>query len=218
MRQFKGHFIVIEGLEGAGKSTALTVVKEFLADKVTEIITTREPGGTQVGEMVRQILKLSLPNEPLEARSELLLLYAARVQLLERVILPALQRGCWVIADRFELSTWAYQGGGRKLDHKMIAHLSTFCLNGFKPDLVLFLDISPEVGIERIHFRGGQSDRIEQESLSFFNDVYEGYQKSIINLDNVVKIDAKQPLGGVQQQIHAALHHYFNKIDWKANA
>lgn len=203
----RGRFIVVEGLEGAGKSTALNTIKHFLIKHAPEIITTREPGGTRVGETARQLIKESLPTEPLDPRTELLLLYASRVQLLEQVILPALNRGCWVLADRFELSTWAYQGGGRKLDLDMIAHLSSFCLHDFKPDLTIFLDISPQQGLKRVHKRG-MADRIEQESLSFFSDVYHGYQEQIKTIENVVSIDASQPLVEVRRLICAALEQY----------
>lgn len=205
----KGHFIVVEGLEGAGKSTALDTIKHFLREHVSEIITTREPGGTRVGEAARMLVKESRPTEPLDPRSELLLLYASRVQLLEQVILPALNRGCWVLADRFELSTWAYQGGGRKLDREVIAHLSSFCLRDFKPDLIIFLDISPQQGLKRVHQRG-KADRIEQESLVFFNDVYTSYHEQIKAMDNVVVIDASKPLKVVKSLIYAALENYMH--------
>ncbi len=134
----RGKFIVVEGLEGAGKSTALQTIKRYLERFVPELLLTREPGGTRVGEHVRQLLKERVEGEALEPRCELLLFYAARVQLLEQVIRPALSQGTWILADRFELSTFAYQGGGRKLDKHMIQHLSAFCLQGFKPDLILF--------------------------------------------------------------------------------
>jgi dTMP kinase len=209
-----GHFIVVEGLEGAGKSTAMNTIKRFLAADGVEIITTREPGGTRVGEAARQLIKESMPTEPLDPRSELLLLYASRVQLLERVIRPALERGAFVIADRFELSTWAYQGGGRQLDREMIAHLSSFCLNDLKPDLVIFLEISPQQGLMRA-LKRGKADRIEQESLSFFTDVHQAYQERIKAMSNVVVIDASKPLGVVQKLIRLALEQYLQtKPSW----
>jgi dTMP kinase len=205
--QNKGRFIVVEGLEGAGKSTAMNTIKQFLAGRFTELVTTREPGGTRVGEAARRLIKESVPSEPVDPRSELLLLYASRVQLLEQVILPALNRGAWVLADRFELSTWAYQGGGRKLDREMITHLSSFCLRDIKPDLIIFLDISPQQGLKRVHKRG-KADRIEQESLAFFSDVYNSYHEQIKTMDNVVVIDASKPLVAVQESICTALEKY----------
>ena len=208
----KGRFIVVEGLEGAGKSTALNTIKGYLVEQGAEIITTREPGGTRVGEAARHLIKESVSTEPLDPRAELLLLYASRVQLVENVIRPALKRGCWVLADRFELSTWAYQGGGRKLDPDVIAHLSSFCLHDFKPDLIIFLEISPEQGLKRVKKRG-KADRIEQESLSFFNEVYDSYHMRIKSMNNVVIIDASNPLAMVQQSIRMAIEHYARTLE-----
>lgn len=203
----KGHFIVVEGLEGAGKSTALNTIKQFLLEHKIELITTREPGGTRVGEVVRGLIKEVIPAEPLSIYTELLLLYAARVQLVEQLIRPALNRGCSILADRFELSTFAYQGGGRKLDETMIKQLSSFCLKDLKPDLIIFLDITPEKGLQRARKRG-KTDRIEQESLLFFQDVYESYHKHIATLTNVAVIDASQPFAAVQNAIRLTLENY----------
>ena len=208
----KGHFIVVEGLEGAGKSTAISTIKHVLQGQVPDIITTREPGGTHVGETARRLIKETVPSEPLDPRTELLLLYASRVQLLEQVIRPALNRGCWVLADRFELSTWAYQGGGRKMDRSFIATLSSFCLHDCKPDLIIFLDISPEQGLKRA-LKRSKADRIEQESLSFFKDVYQSYHEHIKAMNNVAVIDASKPLPVVQHSIRVALEQYQGVID-----
>lgn len=205
----KGHFIVVEGLEGAGKSTALDVIQRLLAQRVPELVTTREPGGTRVGEVARTLIKEVVPAEPLDPRAELLLFYAARVQLIERVIRPAIQRGAWVLADRFELSTLAYQGGGRKLSSTMIEHLSTFCITDMKPDLIVFLDVNPELGMQRVVVRG-ETDRIEKESLAFFNDVYVSYHQHIKTMNNVLVIDASQPLVVVQESIRRAIENYLN--------
>ena len=202
----KGRFIVVEGLEGAGKSTALHTLRDALKKRVPELITTREPGGTHVGEVVRDLMKETSPDDILDPRAELLLLYASRVQLVEHVIRPALLRGCWVLGDRFEWSTWAYQGGGRRLDKTIITELSSFCLNGFQPDLIFFLDISPEEGLARAAARG-KYDRMEQESLAFFKDVHAAYQ-TCLSRDNVVVIDASQPLAVVQSSIQHALEAY----------
>lgn len=205
----RGRFIVVEGIEGAGKSTALNTIQQYLVGRVPEMISTREPGGTDVGEATRQLIKGATSSVPLDPRSELLLLYASRVQLIEQVIRPALARGCWVIADRFELSTWAYQGWGRKLDHEMISHLSAFCLQGLKPDLTIFLDISPEQGLNRAHKRG-KPDRIEQESLDFFQDVYKGYHHQLKQMNSVKIIDASKPYNIVQKMICSALGSYLH--------
>lgn len=184
-----GKLIVIEGLEGAGKSTVVQSVMDLLAQKDIKAITTREPGGTALGEILRNLIKNPEYSEVLEDKSELLLLYAARIQLLKQVIQPALQEGIWVVADRFEWSTLAYQGGGRLLSLAMIEHLSAFCLNGFKPDLTLYLDITPELGMQRVGSRGS-FDRIEQQSMDFFHRVREAYLECVQkNLETVV-IDA----------------------------
>ncbi|ARH00202.1 dTMP kinase [Legionella micdadei] len=211
----RGRFIVVEGLEGAGKSTAIDAIKQYLHNLVPDLVITREPGGTRIGEVIRHLIKEKIDEEPLDPRSELLLLYAARVQLVEQIILPALNNGSWVLADRFELSTFAYQGGGRGIDQDMIRKLSAFCLQGFKPDLVFYLDIDPEQGLSRVKTRG-TFDRIEQESLEFFTQIRNTYVQMIKTMDNVILIDAGQPIEIVQKLIQTQLkslilNHAINK-------
>lgn len=208
----RGRFIILEGLEGAGKSTALTTIKRFLAPYAPELITTREPGGTAIGEKIREIIKKPAETGVLLDRAELLLFYAARVQLIEEVIRPALARGAWVLADRFELSTWAYQGGGRGLSQSMIQHLSDFCVKDLTPDLVLFLDLPPEQGLQRILERG-QIDRIEQESVAFFHRVYTTYHEKLSTLQHAILIDASKPLAMVQHLIRTTLEHFLVSHD-----
>jgi len=202
----RGQFIVLEGLEGAGKSSAISTIKAFLEPRVPELIVTREPGGTQVGESIREILKTKLLNESLDSCAELLLFYSARVQLLKQVIMPALERGAWVLADRFELSTFAYQGGGRQINPHFIEQLSVHCLQGVQPDLTIFLDIKPEIGLKRALLRG-KMDRIESESLDFFQRVYQSYHENLIRFKSVRIIDASQSLDEVQRSIALALQH-----------
>lgn len=203
----KANFIVVEGLEGAGKSTALETIRKYLTANNIEFITTREPGGTEVGEQIRKIIKSDSFKEPLDARAELLLFYAARVQLIEKVIKPALCKGITVLADRFELSTFAYQGGGRQLDYEVLAQLSKFCVGELKPSLIIYLDISPEVGLQRALMRG-KLDRIEQESRDFFTRVYKSYNDNIKNFKQTVIIDASKPLGVVKNEIRDCLQRY----------
>ena len=124
---YRGQFIVVEGLEGAGKTTALQTIRDYLDSKIQALIVTREPGGTRVGELVRALIKEKVEGEVLDGFTELLLLYAARVQHVTEVIKPALQKGDWVLSDRFELSTIAYQGGGRGIDSKLIDRISDLC-------------------------------------------------------------------------------------------
>jgi dTMP kinase len=204
----KGCYIVVEGLEGAGKSTVIQLIKNYLETKVPSVLTTREPGGTLVGEMVRRVMKDITSKEPLDHKSELLLLYAARVQLVEQIIKPALSEGTWVVSDRSELSSYAYQGGGRGIDKNVLDFLSQFCLGQFKPDLLFFLDIDPEQGLERTKIRG-EADRMELESLDFFKKVHQAYHESIAGMSNVVKINSREALDTVQNNIIAQLEKAF---------
>lgn len=205
MSSLTGKLIVIEGLEGAGKSTAVNLVVELLSRNNISTITTREPGGTAIGEILRSIIKNPEYNNVLDDRSELLLLYAARIQLIEQIIKPALRKGRWVIADRFELSTFAYQSGGRGLDMEFIRKLSTFSLDGFKPDLTLYLDINPDLGMARAKSRG-KFDRIEQEAIEFFHRVHETYHNVVKDNPEIIMIDASRALEQVQRDIQSAIN------------
>lgn len=204
----RGRLLVVEGLEGAGKSTAIASLQSLLQAEGIPLITTREPGGTLVGETVRDLLKHS--EEALDPRTELLLFYAARVQLLETVIKPALERGTWVLADRCELSSFAYQGGGRGIQKDVLNLLSVLCVGDMQPDLLIYLDISPEVGLQRAQLRG-TLDRIEQEPLAFFQDVHAAYLEGLRRFSAVIMIDANQPLPQVQANLEQSLRHYLDK-------
>lgn len=204
MTSLTGKLIVVEGLEGAGKSTAINTVKEFLTQNKINTITTREPGGTEIGEVLRDLIKNPKYRNVLDDKSELLLLYTARIQLLEQVIKPALSQGTWVIADRFELSSLAYQGGGRGLSQEVLGNLSAFALQGFKPHLTLYLDISPEEGLKRVKSRG-QLDRIELQTMDFFHRVHECYLQQITRDSDAILIDASLPIESVQAAIKRAL-------------
>ena len=205
-----GKFIVVEGLEGAGKTTAVQTIKHYLDILAVNTIITREPGGTFVGELIRKIIKEKTA-EILDPYCELLLFYAARVQLLKQVIYPALAAGTWVITDRFELSTFAYQGGGRGIPLADLTTLSKLCLNNFQPDLIIFLDLPPEHGLLRAKQRNNL-DRIEQESLTFFRDIYTTYKQLIVGMANVNCIDASQPLEVVQDQIFIQLKSFCQQV------
>lgn len=200
-----GKFIVIEGLEGAGKTTAIDTVAHILSQhNVGDIQFTREPGGTPISEALRNIIKNGLDNEPLTDKAELLMLYAARIQLIENVIKPALKLGNWVIGDRHDLSTQAYQGGGRQLDDVFIKTLKDQVLGNFKPDLTLYLDIEPKIGLLRARSRG-ELDRIEQQSLSFFDRIRERYLTLAAQDNTIVTIDASQSIEVVTKQIETVL-------------
>ncbi|APG17649.1 dTMP kinase [Kosakonia radicincitans] len=196
-------YIVIEGLEGAGKTTARDVVVETLKELgVSEMIFTREPGGTLLAEKLRSLVLdiRSVGDEVISDKAEVLMFYAARVQLVETVIKPALARGCWVIGDRHDLSTQAYQGGGRGIDQGMLATLRDAVLGNFRPDLTLYLDVTPEVGLKRARARG-ELDRIEQESLDFFNRTRARYLELAAQDASIRTVDATQPLDDVVRAI-----------------
>ena len=201
-----GKFIVIEGLEGAGKTTAINTVARILKQHhISDLQFTREPGGTPIAEALRNIIKNGLDNEPLTDKAELLMLYAARIQLVDNVIKPALKMGKWVIGDRHDLSTQAYQGGGRQIDKIFIETLQAQVLGDFKPDLTLYLDIVPELGLMRARSRG-QLDRIEQQSLPFFERIRQRYLQLAERDNTIVIIDANKSIEEVTTQIETVLN------------
>ncbi|MBI0154359.1 dTMP kinase [Gilliamella sp. W8128] len=201
-----GKFIVIEGLEGAGKTTAINTVARILKQHhICDLQFTREPGGTPIAEALRNIIKNGLDNEPLTDKAELLMLYAARIQLVDNVIKPALKMGKWVIGDRHDLSTQAYQGGGRQIDQVFIETLQAQVLGNFKPDLTLYLDIAPELGLMRARSRG-QLDRIEQQSLPFFERIRQRYLQLAERDNTIVTIDANKSIEEVTTQIETILN------------
>ncbi|USD39557.1 MULTISPECIES: dTMP kinase [Ferrimonas] len=197
-------FVVIEGLEGAGKSSAIERVNQWFARHFPDLerVNTREPGGTPLAEEIREIWKRPR-EEAMAPLTELLMVYACRAQLVESVIKPAIAAGKVVIGDRHNLSSVAYQGGGRGLEQE-VAGLSTITLGAFKPCLTLYLDIDPKLGLERARGRG-ELDRIELESLDFFERARRCYLDHAASDPNTVSIDASQPIDQVQADIEAAL-------------
>jgi dTMP kinase len=200
-------FIVIEGLEGAGKSSAVRYVTDYLqAHGVARIECTREPGGTPLAERMRAIVK-EVHDERLTVEAELLLMYASRVQLVETRIKPALVDGIWVVGDRHDLSSQAYQGGGRGIDANLIGAIKRAVLGDFKPDLTLYLDIDPAIGLQRARHRG-ELDRIELEQIGFFERTRQRYLELAAADDSIQVIDAGLPPAQVKAAIEAALEHY----------
>lgn len=202
-----GKYIVIEGLEGAGKTTARNVVVETLTSLgIKDMAFTREPGGTILAEKLRSLVLdiKSVGDEVITDKAEVLLFYAARVQLVETVIKPALARGTWVIGDRHDLSTQAYQGGGRGIDAHLLATLRQAVLGDFAPDLTLYLDVDPVVGLQRARARG-ELDRIEQESFDFFYRTRVRYLELAAADRRIKTIDARQSLEAVTQAIRETM-------------
>ena len=205
----KGKFIVLEGLEGAGKSTAhRAIVEELQQQGITDLVFTREPGGTPLAEKLRQLIKHET-EEAVSDKAELLMLYAARIQLVENLIKPALAAGKWVIGDRHDLSSQAYQGGGRQIDQHLLATLKQTVLGDFEPDLTVYLDIDPAVGLERARGRG-ELDRIERQDLDFFHRTRARYLQLIENNPKAVIINAEQPLEKVTADIKSAVRNWLN--------
>lgn len=200
-----GKFIVIEGLEGAGKTTARQVIVDTLRENgITDLVYTREPGGTPLAEKLRTLIKDGIDGETVTDKAEVLMLYAARIQLVDNVIKPALARGQWVIGDRHDLSSQAYQGGGRGIDRKLMESLRDTVLGDFYPDFTLYLDLPPETGLARARSRG-ELDRIEQESLDFFRRTRARYLELAESDPRIVTVDASQSMDNVHQSIRTAV-------------
>lgn len=198
-----GRFIVVEGLEGAGKTSAIRTIQQWLNEHNIKFISTREPGGTPLAEQIRTLVKQK-QDEKVAPETELLLMYASRVQLVKTVIQPALKQGTWVLGDRHDLSSRAYQGGGRQLDEDLINSIRQVVLGDLTPDLTLYLDIDPAIGLQRAQARG-ELDRIELEQLAFFQRTRAKYLQIAATEANIVTIDAAQSMEQVQQQILNAL-------------
>jgi len=195
----RGYFITLEGGEGAGKSTSLAFISDWLQRHGQEVIVTREPGGTELGEAIRNLL-LHGRND-MHADTELLLMFAARAEHLSRVIRPALQRGAWVVCDRFTDATYAYQGGGRGIPHDRIQLLEDWVQHGLRPDLTLLLDIPVSKGLARAGERS-RPDRFERERTDFFERVRRSYLDAASKEPERFRvIDASQEIAAVEEQL-----------------
>ncbi len=203
----KPRFITLDGIDGAGKSTNLAVMKAWFEKHKLPVLFTREPGGTPAGEALREILLN--PATQVSLRTETLLMFAARQQHLETVILPALKNGTHVVSDRFTDATFAYQGGGRGVPLQDIATLEYWVQGDFRPDLTLLLDEPLEVSMARIN-QTREKDRFEQEEAEFFNRVREVYlQRANEQPERYAVIDSSQSLDAVKNQIETALDSHF---------
>ena len=201
----EGRFITIEGTDGGGKSTKIEKLVEYLKSMGREVVVTREPGGTNISEKLREIL-LDAKNSEMTDITEALLYAASRAQHVEEKILPAVKEGKIVICDRFLDSSIVYQGYARGLDIEMIKTINSFALSKIKPDITLFFDIRPEIGILRkknMH----ELDRMEQEKIDFHNKVYNGY-KALLNEnpERIKRIDAEKTIDEVYKQVIEAVN------------
>lgn len=203
----RGRFITLEGTEGVGKSTNLQFIQSVLEKNKVQYQLTREPGGTPLAEEVRELL-LANREEQVAEDAELLLVFAARAQHLSQVIRPALERGDWVLCDRFTDATFAYQGGGRGLDSQLIVQLEASVQRGLQPDLTILLDLPVEIGLARARQRA-DLDRFENEQIEFFERVRSAYlSRAESDPQRFAVVDASGTLEQVQQQIHDVLNKY----------
>lgn len=194
-----GKFITLEGIDGAGKSTHLAWLAQFLEARGIGIVVTREPGGTETGEALRELL---LDREQhLHRDTEALLMFAARREHLDKVILPALQKGSWVLCDRFTDATYAYQSGGSGLSWERIAALEAWVQDSLQPDLTLFFDVTPELGRARSG-RIKEPDRFEQEQAAFFERVRAGYLRRMNEQpQRIIRIEADRDVQSIQNAV-----------------
>ena len=201
-------FISFEGLDGSGKTTQIQMVMAYLRQNGYDVLLTREPGGTAIGDQIRDVLH-SLDNTEMDPTAELLLYNASRAQLVAEVLRPHLEKGGLVICDRFFDSTLAYQGYGHQLDLKQLKAVVEFATGGLRPDLTFFLDIPPEEGLKRrkqASLFGDEWNRLDDMELSFHKRVYNGYKKLIkAEPERWVRVDALAGVDEVQASIRKAL-------------
>ena len=194
-------FITFEGMDGAGKSTHLAWFADALRRRGLDVVVTREPGGTPLGEQLREILL----NQPMSIGTEALLMFAARLEHIEQVIKPSLRAGKWVISDRFSDASFAYQGGGRGLNWEKLSQLEQWVHPDLQPDLTLFFDVPVDVARQRLA-GNATLDRFEQEQSEFFERVRAGYHRRVQeNPQQYAVIDAAQPIKSVKQKLEEVI-------------
>ena len=200
----RGRFVTVEGIEGAGKSTQMDVIRQYLEERGISVVMTREPGGAPLSEAVRTLL-LDPDNRGMSSDTELLLVFAARAEHLHKVIRPALESGDWVLSDRFTDATFAYQGGGRGIEAARIAILEEWVQGRLRPDMTLLLDVPVETGMTRIAERG-KPDRFEREDRQFFQRIRDSYlQRAAAEPQRIRLIDARAPVQQVSREALAAV-------------
>lgn len=195
----KGIFIVLEGPDGSGKSTMAKKIGEYFSARGREIEFTREPGGTKISEKIRDLI-LDNDNTDMNYRTEALLYAAARAQLTAEKIIPWLEEGKIVISERFVYSSLVYQGIGRGLGIEKVKSINNFAIDGLKPDIAVFLDVDPEKGLQRkLNIDGG--DRLENESINFHKQVYEGYKKLVKTCPEITAVNAERTVDEIFSDI-----------------
>lgn len=204
-----GKFITIEGVEGVGKSTNIAFVESWFGERGIDYLKTREPGGTPLAESIRELL-LQKRDEDFDSTAELLLIFAARSQHLQQKIIPALQKGSWVLSDRFTDATYAYQGGGRQLSRETITLLENLVQQQLRPDLTILLDLPVEIGLQRAALRSNK-DRFESEQVDFFQRVRAAYLARVAEQPSRYGlVDASLSLSQVQEQIRNILDSFYS--------
>jgi dTMP kinase len=205
----RGRFITFEGIDGAGKSTHLAWAQQFLQGRGIKLVVTREPGGTPLGELLRDLLLGS--DQPIHAETEALLVFASRRQHLEQVIQPAMLRGDWVLCDRFTDASFAYQGGGRGVPKEKLEALEAWTHPHLQPDLTLFFDVSAEVGRERVA-RIKSPDRFERENAAFFSRVRDAYlDRMRAAPQRIARIDSGRNIPEIQKEVEEHLLQLWKK-------
>lgn len=208
----RGKFITVEGQDGAGKSTNLQVVETFLQENDISFVTTREPGGTQFGEAIRELL-LNSGDNIINDDAELMLIFAARAQHIDDLIEPSLSKGVWVLCDRFTDTTYAYQGGGRGIDKNIIAELEKTVQGDLQPDLTILLDLPTDLSESRAGERSSP-DRFESQDQQFKENVRRAYlQLADDNPDRIKVVDASLSLDRVEQNVRNLLLDFFETIN-----
>lgn len=200
-----GYFITLEGPDGCGKTSQIPLLADYLRAQGRDVLTTREPGGTEIGDQVRRVI-MDLKNKGMDPRTEILLFQASRVQIVEQVIRPALREGKVVICDRYADSTLAYQGYGHQTDLAFLRNLLSFATGGLQPDLTLLLDLDVQEGLNRRQKGGGEWNRLDDYELEFHHRVRLGYHELARQEPaRWVTLDANRPMEAIQQDLRQVI-------------
>lgn len=203
----KPKFITFEGPEGSGKTSVMKSIVETLTKKNINVLTTREPGGIKISEQIRSII-LDVDNTEMDARTEALLYAASRRQHIKEKIMPALEDGYHILCDRYVDSSLAYQGYGRELGIDAVFELNQFAIESLLPDLTIFIDVPPSIGLKRVFSNGRKVDRLDLETIAFHEKVYQGYKEVIKKFPDRIKvIDGTKPIETVTEEALKLISH-----------